>query len=207
MRSRLPLLAIAAAVAVVVLGPALVVAIRAERGAASFGDRVDVGMNHVSSAEVSVELGNRTVLVTDPNLAPGDQVVGRFELVNTGTVPVHFSVEAVATNSPLASWLTWRFVWSPDDETCPVFDTSRAPAPGELTIDGPVLAAAAAPLFGDPAPGVQPGDRSLAIGERDVLCLVAALSIDAPNSVQSRRLDQQFRIHAEQDLTTPENDG
>lgn len=185
---------IAGAVLAAVLAPAAMVALRAERGSASFGDSERISANHVSSAVVSVAVGERTVPLVGPNLAPGDLVIGRIEIVNDGTVALHYALVASPATNDLAPWLDWRFGWSVDGRSCP---PSGPSGPGTIRRTGAELADGAV-VFGDPSTGAQPGDRRLATGSRDLLCVAASLSVDAPNDVQTTRFDQGFRVLGEQ---------
>ena len=59
-------------------------------------------------------------------------------------------------------------------------------------------------LVGDPATGVQPGDRGLAPGTQELLCLQATLPLDAPNLLQGASLTFDLVIDAEHDLEASE---
>lgn len=180
--------------------PAIIVALRASQGSAAFSADVSLGRNEVTSAVIDIEIGDLTVPIVAADLAPGDVRRGSIELVNDGTVALLYSLrgaEVGADNRELASFLTWRSFWSTDDATCADVVPSTA-----TTVDGSVLGAGGQ-LLGDRAPGLDPGDRVLVPGERDLLCLEVSFALDAPNQLQSASLVQPIIADAEQSVDVP----
>lgn len=188
MRRRILIAAIALAV---ILAPAVLVTVLGQRGRASFGDREIVGENRLTSARVSIGVGDLTVPIPGRNMAPGDSVIGAIELENDGTVPLRYAMTATTVDSELARWMEWRFGWITDGGRC----TADTPRPFLMLADGGSFGGA---VFGNPAPGRQPGDRRLEVGDVETLCIEVTLLFEAPNAVQSMRFDQRFTFHAEQ---------
>jgi hypothetical protein len=202
-RTRLVVLTIVSAM--VVAAPVAVVAWRADRGSASFGDGEQIGRNRISSATVDIEAGALTVPVRGENLAPGDVTLGVIELVNAGSVPLRYSVAMTGTSDPeaasLARWLTWEFSWAESGASCPSAAARRAGTPVAIRVDGSDLVdRASMAVVGDPTEGLDPGDRELDIDERDLLCVAVTLSLDAPNDVQSMSFSQDVVVNAEQNV-------
>lgn len=174
-----------------------------ERGQAAFGDSETLGVNRLSSATVEVEIGPASVALSGENLAPGDRVVGSIQVVNSGTLPVRYALISEASADPLSSWLTWD-VWAGSSAaTC---GTDQVPDDG--LANGLALASADAsvvPVLGDVAIGLDPGDRTLDPGAAETLCVAVQLDLGTPDSIQNRRLQQEFVVVAEQhtDETTP----
>lgn len=184
---------------VVMAGPAVLIGLRAQLGAASFAADERVGRNELSAARVDIAVGSRTVPIVGANLAPGDIRQGSIEFTNVGTVGLRYSVRGdVVTRQrsvDLAQWLQWRVHWSPNDADC------TATPGATIALDGVELVRGGA-VTGDVAPGADPGDRVLEPGDTDVLCVEVEFDIDAPNSVQSTTLLQPFVAEAEQLVDT-----
>ena len=64
---------------------------------------------------------------------------------------------------------------------------------GDLLYEGPLNSA----VVGDPAPGSDPGDRTLRPGATETLCLRATLPIDAGNAVQDATTSLRLSFVAE----------
>ena len=182
----------------VMVAPAALIALHARSGAASFGDNERVGRNSLSAARIDIAIGSKTAPVVGVDLAPGDLRRGSLEVINDGSIDLRFSVSSTEATEPsaqsLAPWLEWRFDWSPDDQSCNSRTASAAgstPIPGSRLADGTAVA-------GDRSTGADPGDRVLAPGERDVLCIEMNFALDAPNDVQAATISQEFAFDAEQ---------
>lgn len=199
-RRRLRLAALVLLALLVVASPTVLIVARADRGSASFGDTEVVGRNRVAAARLDIAVGERTVPIRADGLAPGDLVAGTVELVNDGTLLLRYALTVSATTTDgLATWLTWTFAPAQGD-ACPTAAGWRAGAPaGALVVDGDALAdGRVVTLVGDPATGADPGDRTLDVGETDLLCIAAELSVDAPNAVQATVSELRFVALAEQ---------
>ncbi|MCP5028119.1 MAG: hypothetical protein GY929_17725 [Actinomycetia bacterium] len=187
------------AVVLVLLGLAalsgpIILALRADRGQAAFGDAEVVGVNRLTSATVDVEPGERTATMTVTNMAPGDRAFGSIEVVNEGTLPLRYLLTSVASPSPLNPWLQWS-IWPPDQS----MGCDTLPDSSTLIVDGRVLdGSASSTVFGSLEPGLDPGDRILQPADTEELCVSVELRLEAPDSVQGQTLDQEFVIHAEQ---------
>lgn len=193
-RLRTALVVIAAFV--VMAGPAVIVAVRAQQGSATFSDAEVIGPNRLGAARLDIEVGDRTVPMVGEDLAPGDTRRGSIEFVNEGTIPLRYSMRTlpVEQGTDLAQWLDWSLWWGGSGTDC----TAGAVPPGATGVTGTALASGLA-IAGDPASGADPGDRVLAVGATDMLCLEARFSLDAPNDVQGRSITQPFRADAEED--------
>lgn len=177
----------------VVVGSAFV--LRARLAGAEFAALDVLGVNHLATGRLDIDVGESTTSLTVLNMAPGDTAFGRLEVANAGTLPLVYSVGAAIDDAGLASSLTFS-LWTGGD----CLSVNR---PG-LLIDGvPMARTGTAPVLGDPATGRQPGDRSLDVGEREVLCYSVGLPLDASNEAQGARGRQTFTIFAEHDIERP----
>lgn len=171
-------------------GPALVV-FGGEPGSAAFGDAETFGMNELASASVSVEVGEQLLLIDASAMAPGDRLPGRLVLDNDGSLPLRYSLLAEPTDaaSPLLDVLDWS-----------VWHDARAgscqPIPAATLYEGPVIDDG--PLIGDPAIGLDAGDRSLAPGQSEVICFVVELPLGTSNAFQGTAAQVDLVVVAEQ---------
>ena len=198
-RDRLRSTVIVLAVIAALSAPAIFVVASARQSSASFGDNEQVGRNDLSAARLDIEVGASSEPIVGFDLAPGDVRRGSLELVNDGTIDLRYALASTriqdAAPLSLARWLVWTFSWS-DGRAC-----TDIPADGRdaITVTGSDLAAGRS-VAGDPTVGADPGDRVLASGESDLLCLQVSFAIEATNDVQSTTISQEFVARAEQAL-------
>ena len=117
-------------------------------------------------------------------------------IVNGGTLPIRYALTSEATTDPLGDWLTWSLWEAPASGDC-----DGAPAGSETIAAGLTFGAdgsADSAVVGDVSIGLDPGDRLLDPGASETLCVGVELDLDTPDSVQNRRLDQEFTVVAEQ---------
>jgi hypothetical protein len=192
-RSRLLTTAVVAAGLLATVGPVLVL-VASDRSQAAFGDQVQLG-GRLSSASVDVEPGRRTVPVTVAALAPGDRAQGLIEVVNAGSLPLHYALLVQPPSVALSRWLAWDLWPAGPDGSCP-----QAAPPEALLAASTLAGAGPQAVFGDPATGFDPGDRRLDPGQRELLCTAVALPLDAPDTLQGESVTPTFVVAAEHHL-------
>lgn len=163
----------------------------AQRSSASFADRELFGVNSLGAATVEVAVGNGVVDLWAANVAPGDEVGGQVEIRNVGDLPIRYAVLASTGDGQLSEWVSWD-AWI--DSTC------RPERAGDVGRRDFTIGSELEPVIGDAATGTQSGDRALAVGQAETLCLLARLPIQAPNEVQGRTMELSITIAAEHDL-------
>jgi hypothetical protein len=200
MNRRIRLTVLVVLAALVVAAPTVLIALRADRGSAAFGDEERMGRNRIASATVDIAVGEHSVPITASGIAPGDLTAGAAEFFNAGSVPLVYAVTARASVGELAPYLTWWFSIAEHGSICPTAsEWERQPPANRIELDGRALAGdGALPLVGNAASGRDPGDRMLDLGEADLLCVAVALAVDAPNGVQDTTTAIEFVAHAEQ---------
>ncbi len=185
--------------ALAVMAIPLVLTMGSERGSAAFGDSERIGANRLSSATVDIESGERTLTMVGTNLAPGDRLTGSIEVRNVGSLPLRYAIVSDLSDDPLAQWLGWT-IWPGDGRTgCGADRIGAEPLIRDRTLgttDADSVSRIA--LVGDPLVGLDPGDRIIQPGSTDVLCTRVTLSLEAPDSVQARRVVQELVVVAEQ---------
>lgn len=134
-----------------------------------------------------------TALFTVGNLAPGGSVGGDLVVANTtpGSVPFRYAMRVAATDpdgKALSAALRLRVQSGP------------CAAPSGVLYDGPFYDGSlpAMRVLGDPASGAQPGDRALASGAVETLCLVVSLPASTTNRLQAASTSAAFTLDAEQ---------
>jgi hypothetical protein len=200
-RARLTVITVLALL--VVVAPMALIALGADRGSASFGDTEQLGVNRLASATVDIAVRPATAALLAENLAPGDTVAGEVELTNAGTIPLHYAVRLEGSvDAELVPWLTWSFTLRDAGQPCPEGAAWHdVPASDRTDLPAATLVAGAMNLTGDPAPGLDPGDRILDVGAVERLCVAANLPVGVPNDAQAASARLVVRVDAEQLVT------
>ncbi len=191
-------------VAVMAVSIPAVVAWFSQRSSAAISDAEVVGTNRLGAATLDIELsgegvgqagdpspvdGQPTAVFSAENLAPGDQVSGRLEIVNSGDLTFRFGVEAISGGGVLGQWLRLGAWPASNCDSAPPFDLSTTGSP---------LGSESNVLLELPDPTVTSGSQVLAPGESSVVCLAAHLPIDTTNEAQGQRLEITLVAVAEQ---------
>lgn len=160
---------------------------------ALFTDSETVDGNAFSTGSIDLTLAPVTAVLTASALMPGDSVNGTLVVTNSGTAQLRYAMSTVASNLDglgLAGQLslTIRELGT----SCAVFD-------GTVVHAGPLGTAA----FGSPAAGAQAGDRTLAAGVSETLCLRATLPLLTGNAFQNAATTATFTFDAEQTANNP----
>ncbi len=115
---------------------------------------------------ISLGLAPAGTLITFSGMVPGDAVAGPLEIANGGTGALRYSMTSEATDLDGKHLLDVLMLAVERRSGCDG-------AVLETIYSGPIGLAA----FGDPAPGLDPGDRALGSGSSEVLCLSAMLPV------------------------------
>ncbi len=118
-----------------------------------------------------IEIEPTEAVLTFDGMAPGDTVENQLVVSNTGTVPFHYHMTSTSTDDDGKGLrdvllLTLRS----EDPSTGGCDGGQ----GAVLYEGPIALAA----FGDPFPGANPRDRSLAPGASELLCPRAELPLE-----------------------------
>ena len=141
-------------------------------GVALFTDQATIGANAFDTGSLAISTTPTTALVTLTGMVPGDAIQPSAGVVvsNDGDMELRYSITSVADNGDglllnAALDLTIREIDVTVPATpCDDFDGAILYAPADLGSVGGI------DVIGDPAPGVQGGERVLAASTTETLC-------------------------------------
>jgi hypothetical protein len=133
-----------------------------------------------------------TAVVDVPNMMPGDVEVGTLTVENNGTGDLRYATTVTATGS-LGDQLQLTIREEDADGGCD--DLDGAVVTGPAALDGTTV--------GNPATLAQAGDRFLAAGTNEVLCLRVDLPLSTNNTFQGASSTATFTFDAEQTANNP----
>ena len=164
---------------------------------AVFTDTERVDNSEFTSGTVDITATPAKTILANPNLAPGDTVVGVVEIKNSGSLEYRYSATGFAStidDKALHTQLQMRVYAVRDPSQC----TGTGPAGATPLATKAGISATEESLFGDRAQGAQAGDRVLAAGASELLCVRVDLPLDTPNEFQDATTSLSFTFYAEQ---------
>jgi spore coat-associated protein N len=132
------------------------------------------------------------VLTAVASMMPGDTSTQALTVANAGTGDLRYSLAVAATN-PLGSALQLAIRSEDAGGGCAAFTGTSILA--ATTLDGAAL--------GNPAQGANAGDRTLAAGASEVLCVRVSLPLSTGNALQAASSAATFTFDAEQTANNP----
>lgn len=168
---------------------------------AFFTDQATATNNAFTTGTVDLTATPATSVVTLPNMAPGDVVTAPLTVNNAGTLAYRYSVLSTTTVSTpdLAAQLDLTVKTGVSSCTTAGFAASGAVAYGPADLGS----LAGTKVLGDAAAGQQTGDRTLAAGASEVLCLQVSLPSATGNTYQAKTTTATFAFDAEQTANNP----
>lgn len=167
---------------------------------AVFSDTTDTSGLEVAVGTLDIATAPVSVAVSGSGLEPGDVVADELVVRNDGSVQLRYAISSVTTEDTLASALELEI-------RVGVSDCSSAGADVDGTlVAGPVPlgSTGGSAILGDPAQGADAGDRTLAGGSAETLCLRVALPDGADEDVLADRTTTAvFTFDAEQTGANP----
>jgi hypothetical protein len=138
--------------------------------------------------------------LTGASLEPGDHLFGAVKVTNqTTSAAVAYGMRTLNIDNSdgkgLASRLFLHIV-RPNDQSSPTICGSDGVFDGVAKVDLLDVKLSLAPAFGDPAPGPQTGDRSLAGGATELLCFRMSYGNTEPQ-VFGASTGATFSFHAD----------
>jgi predicted ribosomally synthesized peptide with SipW-like signal peptide len=168
---------------------------------AFFTDQATATNNAFTTGTVDLTASPATAAVTLPNMAPGDVITAPLTVNNAGTLAYRYSVLSTTTASTpdLAAQLDFTIKTGVTACTTAGFAATGAVAYGPADL-GSVLGAK---VLGDAVAGQQTGDRTLAAGASEVLCLQVSLPSATGNTYQAKTTTATLTFDAEQTANNP----
>jgi len=164
---------------------------------ARFTDTDDVTGNLFTAKTISLTVDDYTAVVSVTDMMPGDVVTAPLVVTNAaGSEALRYSISSVATDSgafDLKDQLV--FTVKTIDVTLPATPCDNFDGTQLYTGD---LDSTAGKIVGDSAQGAQAGDRSLAIGASETLCLRVSLPLATGNDYKDTTTTATFTFDAEQ---------
>lgn len=165
---------------------------------ALFTDSESVTGNAFTTGSVDLTATPATAVVTAAGMAPGDQVTAPLDVANSGTLELRYALSSVTTEDTLAAELVLTV--KDGVTTC---DDANWTADGTDLYAGVLGTMVGVPLVGDAAQGSQAGDRVLAAGASEVLCVNVSLPLSAGSSAEGQSTSATFTFEAEQTANNP----
>jgi outer membrane protein assembly factor BamB len=179
----------------VTLATAAVTGIGAVCTGALFTDTKTLANNQFSAGTVVLDTDPSSTVFNLSGMAPGDTVTEPVTVRNDGTLQFRYAMESVATGD-LAPALTLQVKVGVTDCSNTGFGAEGTNLYGA---SAPAGTADGMKVFGDKAQGQDPGDRTLAAGTSEVLCVQMALpSSTTDNDYQDQTAQVSFNFYAEQ---------
>jgi hypothetical protein len=132
------------------------------------------------------------VLTAISNMLPGDTATQALTVSNAGTGDLRYAMSVAATN-PLGTALQLTVKTQDGGGGCAAFTGTSVLAATTLNGAG----------FGSSAQGAQAGDRNIAAGATEVLCLRVSLPLTTGNALQAASSAATFTFDAEQTANNP----
>lgn len=145
---------------------------------AVFTDSDSVAANTFTSGNVELTTSPTTALVTYSNMAPGDEVVNPITVTNAGSLDLRYALLSTTTENTLAGAL--QLTVKTGVATC---TTGGFAGSGTVVYNAGVLGTTTGTkVLGDAAQGAQAGDRALAAGANETLCVRVNLPLSTTGS-------------------------
>lgn len=165
---------------------------------ALFTDQETVAGNAFSTGTVDLLATPATAVVTAPAMAPGDQVTAPLDIANSGSLELRYSATSTTTENVLAAELDLTIKTG-----VTVCDDANWAATGTVIYNGDLGSTATIALFGSAVQGAQAGDRVLAAGANEILCVNVSLPLATGNASQGVTTTATFSFDAEQTANNP----
>jgi Camelysin metallo-endopeptidase len=193
----------------VLVGLGLATAASMMNGAATafFTDTAVVGVNSFTSGTLDIVLtpeGATATAVSFANMAPGDVVTAPLLVKNQGNLAFRYAMTSWATNADtkaLKDALVFTVKTEDAGGGCAAF-TGTQLYTGDIDNAG-TGSGSPGLIFGNSIQGAQAGDRVLASGAQENLCLRVALPLAAANTLQAAATTATFSFNAEQTVNNP----
>lgn len=166
---------------------------------AYFTDTASVTGTAFTTGTVKIGATPATSALRMANLAPGDVVTAPITVSNRGTLAQRYAVLSTTRENVLSAQL--QLTVKSGVTTC---TTAGFRATG-VSIYGPGVlgSTGGTKVIGSSASGAQRGDRTLAAGSSEVLCVQVSLPATTGNAFQAKSTTATLTFNAEQTVNNP----
>jgi spore coat-associated protein N len=167
---------------------------------ALFTDTKTVTGNEFVTGTVILDRTPTTAAVTLNPMAPGDVVTAPLNVQNVGSLAFRYNMSSTTTGSAtLNGQLDMTVKTGVASCTTANFGASGTVVYGPADLGS----AGGTAIFGNPAAGADAGDRTLAAGANEDLCIQVSLPLSTGNAFQNLTTDATFTFNAEQVANNP----
>lgn len=169
---------------------------------ALFTDSTSISASPFTTGTVKLAAAPASSALSIGNMAPGGEKVSPLNVSNAGSLAERYSVTATAENADgknLSAALRATIKTGVSNCTDAGFDIDGTVIYGPGSVGTPAGIA----VVGDPTQGQQSGDRVLAAGASETLCVKVLLPSTAGNALQSATTTVGFKFDAEQVINNP----
>jgi predicted ribosomally synthesized peptide with SipW-like signal peptide len=164
-------------------------------------DSQSVDANVFSTGTIDISTNPTTELVKfTPAMAPGDKVTSPITVTNAGSLQLRYAVTSTTTENTLAAQLDMTIKTGVTTCTNGGFGSSGTAIYGAADLGSTTPGTK---VIGDPAQGVQGGERTLNGGANEVLCFQVELPSGTGNSFQGLTTTATLAFAAEQTANNP----
>ncbi len=165
---------------------------------ALFTDQETVAGNAFATGTVDLLATPATAVVTAAAMAPGDQVTAPLDIANSGSLELRYSATSTTTENTLAALLDLTIKTG-----VTVCNDANWTTDGTIVYTGDLGSTTTIALFGSAVQGTQAGDRVLAAGANEALCVNVTLPLATGNAAQNVTTTATFTFDAEQTANNP----
>jgi|tagenome__1003787_1003787.scaffolds.fasta_scaffold20170071_2 spore coat-associated protein N len=162
--------------------------------AGAFSAKAGAAQTTMVAGTVRIGATPAGTLLTMSQMLPGDVVTRPVTVVNSGTLPLRYAVTSTTTEARFAAQLDMVVKTGVTNCTNAGFGADGAAVYGPGDFGTP----AGQRVIGDVATGAQPGDRDVAPGVTEVLCVQVSLPATSDNTYQGLTTTSDLRFVAEQ---------
>jgi hypothetical protein len=169
---------------------------------AFFTDSDSVGANTFTTGTVALGVSPATAAITLTGMAPGDAVTAPITVSNNGSLALRYAVTSTTDgtdNNFLAAQLQMTIKTGVTTCTNAGFSGSGSAVYGP----GVLGSTTGTNVVGNPAQGAQAGDRTVAAGGNETLCVQVTLPTSTGNTYQGKTTTATFAFNSEQTANNP----
>jgi hypothetical protein len=155
--------------------------------------------NQFVSGSTNLSVSPGSAIASMSSMMPGDSVTTAVTVANTGTTTLRYAVKSTTTENVLAAQLTLTVKSGVANCDNAGFGSSGSVLYGPAALGS----TAGTNVVGSPAQGAQAGDRVLAGGTNEILCVQVSLPSGTGGSYLGLTTSATFDFQAEQTASNP----